>query len=524
MNKLKSIIYPDTLKAKLRFFIINLMLLIVLLISLFLIVLSRDQIKNNYIKELNSIVRMQNLAIEKWLSERELDIRFLASTDEIKSKNIKFTKRMFENFVNNQSEFYYISLVDLGGNELINSTFDKKYNYKEKDFFKDSLDGIDSISKASINNNEQIPLIHFSSPVFNSSNEVISIIVAAVRLSSIQAIVESFRFSRTGETFIINKNNELLTKRIRDENIMTLEKVKRNDIKDDFYVNYNGETVLGTYLKTNFDRWYIIAQISEEEIYELFKEFILYIFLFVIVLFSFLMPLVLKFSNKIVKPLEFLLHGSKRIENGEYGHKINSTLIQHATCELRDLTYSFNSMSDVLKNVIDELTINSTIDTLSKLFNRREFFRLANKCIDCLDNNLSNYSILMVDIDFFKKINDNYGHQTGDIVIELVSNTIKTSLNNEDLAGRYGGEEFIVFIKNTKFEEVLKIANRIRTNIEDIKMNANNTTFSCTVSIGCCFLNLNTNKTELNEIINKADLSLYDAKKSGRNKVISLKI
>ena len=86
--------------------------------------------------------------------------------------------------------------------------------------------------------------------------------------------------------------------------------------------------------------------------YKVFKKFILYISVFVVILLVMIIPIILLFSNKIEKPLKSLLRGSKTIENGEYGHNINSESITHSTVEIRELTHSFNSMSNKLNNVI----------------------------------------------------------------------------------------------------------------------------------------------------------------------------
>ncbi len=520
MSKLDKIFKTDTLKGRLRMFIINLILFVVLIISIFLMFMTKSQIKTTYVKELNSIVKMQNLAVEKWLNERELDIRILASGFDVKEGNLKRVKNNFETFVNNQSEFYFVSLVNLKGETLLDTTFEKKQYYADKDFFKEAIEGIDTISKAEINKNENIPVIHFTSPVFDEYNEVTALVVAAVRLSSIQAIVESFRFSKTGETFIVNKNNQLLTKRKFDKNVKLLSHISNTQIKNGFYTSYSKNEVLGANIKTNFDRWYIIAQISQNEMYEMFEQFITYIIIFIIILLILVTPMILGFSNKIVKPLQFLLTGSQKIEDGDYGHKINSSLITHATCELRDLTHSFNSMSDVLKNVIDELTVQSTIDILSKLYNRRELMRLSEEKFNHSLQTNKHIAALMIDIDFFKKINDNYGHQTGDVAIEMVANTIKTSIINTDVAGRYGGEEFVVFIEDTNEDFAFNIAQRIRANVENLDIKTSEYSLKCTCSIGVFYMKNIDSSLNLEDAIEKADQALYKAKGTGRNKVV----
>jgi diguanylate cyclase (GGDEF)-like protein len=515
MSRLSSYLNTDSLKGRLRYFIVNLLLFVILAITIFLIYMTKSQLNKTYTNELHAIVKLQSQSVEKWINERELDIKFLSSkmysnTDEIKS--------FLELFVLNQSEFYSISYVNKKGMTLVESTFDRKHNFKNETFFLDALDGMDTISDVRISQDGKMPIIYFSSPVFDEYDEVVAVIIGAVRLSSIQNLVEDFRFSKTGETFIVNQEGKLLTKR-KFEDITILKKIQNNYRKKGFYLNYADNEVLGVTTKALFDRWTIVAQISTTEMYKVFKTFIIYISLFVVILLIMIIPIILVFSNKIEKPLKSLLKGSKTIENGEYGHHINSKSITHSTIEIRELTHSFNSMSNKLNNVIGELKLSSTIDVLSQLFNRRELMRLCSLAYGRSQKEKSTFSILMIDIDFFKKINDNYGHRAGDVAISIVSNTIKTSINSSDIAGRYGGEEFLVFISNTDLEQSEQIAQRIRRNVESLDIQSDTSKFTCTCSIGLFHKDVLSSDFSLEDVVELADNALYKAKENGRNRV-----
>lgn len=514
------ILKTNTFDGRLRRFIMNLMLFIVLVTTAFLIYMMRTQISETFKKELNSIVIMQNQAIDKWLNERELDIRFLSNNYIIKNKQSDDIKKLLENFVNSQSEFYSVALVNLKGNTIVDSTFDYKRYFGDKIFFEDSLNGLDSISSAQISAYDNMPVLHFSSPVFDDNNNVVSVIVGAVRLSSIQAIIEGFRFSKTGETFIINKNRQLLTKRRFDNESDLLRITDNSDISQGFYKSYSNQEVLGDMVNSNFGEWLIVAQISKDEIYEVFEQFLIYVVMFMISLLIMIIPFILKFSNKIVEPLRFLLDGSQQIKDGDYGHEIDSNLISHATTEIQDLTNSFNSMSKVLKKVISELTLQSTIDVLSKLYNRRELLRLSRNMFEKSIINNHHIAIFMIDIDFFKKINDNYGHRTGDVAIERVANTIKTSITDVDIAGRYGGEEFMVFIGDTNYDSVVSISQRIINNIRKLIIVNEEHKLSCTCSVGIYYMKNIKNEITLEQAIELSDQALYKAKKTGRDKVV----
>jgi len=515
MSRIITFFNTDSLKGRLRYFIVNLLLSVVLAITIFLIFMTKSQLNTTYKEELNAIVKLQSQSVEKWINERELDIKFLSSHVH---DNNTLIQSFLEDFVLNQSEFYSISYVDKLGKTIIDSTFETKHDFGEEEFFLDAMDGVDTISDVRVSPDGKMPIIYFASPILDEFSDVSGVIIGAVRLSSIQNLVEDFRFSKTGETFIINAENKLLTKR-KFEDIEILKEIKGDYKENGFYINYAGDEVLGASTTALFDRWTIVAQMSTTEMYKVFKKFLIYISIFVVILLIMVIPIILHFSNKIERPLKSLLRGSKTIENGEYGHNINSDSITHSTLEIRELTHSFNSMSNKLNNVIGELKLSSTIDVLSQLYNRRELMRLSSLAYNRLKKEKSVFSILMIDIDFFKKINDNYGHRAGDVAISLVSNTIKTSIGSTDIAGRYGGEEFLVFIANNDLNQSEQIAQRIRRNVENLEIRCEDAVFTCTCSIGLLYHDGRESSLSLEDVIELSDNALYKAKKNGRNKV-----
>lgn len=128
-------------------------------------------------------------------------------------------------------------------------------------------------------------------------------------------------------------------------------------------------------------------------------------------------------------------------------------------------------------------------------------------------------SLLMLDIDFFKRVNDKYGHQTGDIVLKMVADSFKTSLRDTDICGRMGGEEFAILLPETNAEKALEIANRLLASIAATEINLLDTKLQITVSIGLSALTSNQDSIDL--LISKADKALYEAKNTGRNRVRS---
>ncbi len=167
----------------------------------------------------------------------------------------------------------------------------------------------------------------------------------------------------------------------------------------------------------------------------------------------------------------------------------------------------------------ENLRHQSIRDSLTGLYNRRYFEEALFKQIHQAQRSEFTFSILMLDIDHFKKINDGYGHEVGDLALREVGKLLESSIRQGDLAARYGGEEFIILLHNADSEKALKRADKIRLDISklQIKYGAEHV-IPLTISIGIAsYPKDNEDKDKLVEL---ADNALYAAKHSGRNKVV----
>jgi len=158
------------------------------------------------------------------------------------------------------------------------------------------------------------------------------------------------------------------------------------------------------------------------------------------------------------------------------------------------------------------LKVQSTTDPLTDLLNRRGFLTLSKSYLHTIKNNKSTFSLLFLDIDHFKQINDTYGHEVGDEVLKELAKVLRRLIRKSDLITRWGGEEFIVLLKDIPDETAIEIAQKLRKTIQSHK-GSNIPHF--TVSIGISHYT----GEVLDELIKKADEALYKAKENGRNRV-----
>jgi diguanylate cyclase (GGDEF)-like protein len=164
-----------------------------------------------------------------------------------------------------------------------------------------------------------------------------------------------------------------------------------------------------------------------------------------------------------------------------------------------------------------ELEKLATIDALTQVWNRRQLLQIGQHEINRAKRYNRDLSVLMIDIDHFKKINDTYGHGVGDEVLKTVAQTMLKSIRIADRLGRFGGEEFVIFLPESDSKGANHLAERIRKIIANLIISAPDVDFSLTVSIGVATYQ---NHQSLEDVIKRADDALYQAKNQGRNRVV----
>jgi diguanylate cyclase (GGDEF)-like protein/PAS domain S-box-containing protein len=203
---------------------------------------------------------------------------------------------------------------------------------------------------------------------------------------------------------------------------------------------------------------------------------------------------------------------------GLFPFKSKSDEVIGAFLLIRDVTAETN-----LQGKYKDAAHKSISDPLTTLFTRayfEDYLRLQTKTLIELPMNADQrqISLIMVDIDHFKKVNDVHGHQAGDHILKVVAAVMRKNFRKGDIVCRYGGEEFLVILPATDLRGTAAAAEKLRANIEAEKILFEGTHIPVTISIGVAQINIGAES--YNETIARADHSLYEAKKTGRNKVV----
>ena len=192
--------------------------------------------------------------------------------------------------------------------------------------------------------------------------------------------------------------------------------------------------------------------------------------------------------------------------------KISNTLKNY----LEQLSYQTSITMDKA-DVYSEILKNATIDSLTGLYNRGQLDKRIKQEMATAKRTNSSLCCLMMDIDFFKKINDTYGHAVGDFALKEIANIIIKQVRENDIAARYGGEEFVILLPFTNLDEAKKVSERIRKKIENKKFKTGSLELHITVSMGLSLFDPNKDNISFQE---EADKALYEAKNNGRNQLV----
>ncbi len=239
--------------------------------------------------------------------------------------------------------------------------------------------------------------------------------------------------------------------------------------------------------------------------------------------------------NTILKTIDKVIDQSAQF----FGIKIDpvksvAEILQEANLRLSLINLSYEEMNRELINsklelekLTEELALKNrllenlaNIDGLTEINNHRFFQNFLDSEINRSIRNDRTISLLLADIDYFKKFNDTYGHQTGDFILKEFSRITKQVIREYDLIARYGGEEFVFVLPETEPSEAMIVAEKIRNTIEEFTFDDGSNTYHVTISIGVASARPSESEFMKNDFIGLADEALYEAKNSGRNRVV----
>lgn len=259
----------------------------------------------------------------------------------------------------------------------------------------------------------------------------------------------------------------------------------------------------------------LVIYIAPTEMQQRQQALLIKIALWTLLMVSALFTLIYYLAGHIVKPLSDLKHSAQSLTQGT----LLTPRHTERDDEIGELARTFAHMSRTLKEKEHQLFALATTDPLTGCLNRRAFASAAGEEYDRAQRNDRPLTLMLMDLDHFKRVNDRYGHNFGDMVLEQFCNCIRTHLRSSDKLGRFGGEEFILLLPDTSLEGAKLLAERLRQAIATMALKEDKKQIvSVTVSIGVTEWSPGSSYTAA---VTRVDKLLYQAKAFGRNRVES---
>ncbi|HIP38339.1 MAG TPA: diguanylate cyclase [Desulfocapsa sulfexigens] len=360
-------------------------------------------------------------------------------------------------------------------------------------------------------------------PVLSNGQSFLGILAAEMTINELNSVIKSITISRSAHISLQRKNGSLLSSSRQAQKSdttpasATLDPERMNNRSNELsiYKNANGSKVVGLSSPLPLLPWNIAMEKDYQQAFREVLELknitlaILAILLSVVAVAAFLL------SHSILSPLKQLINGAPRVADGD----LDVQLEVRRHDEIGFTMSIFNDMVIRLRKNHEKLEKLSAVDALTGLFNRKRLMEMFALHIKRYARHQTPFSVLMVDLDHFKEINDRYGHLAGDAVLVSIGELLREMLRSIDTAGRYGGEEFLIILDDIREQEALHTAERIRMAVENNEVIADGKTIRVSISIGVATIS-NIFDMEKGRLINRADKALYEAKRNGRNCVV----
>ncbi|MDO3677905.1 sensor domain-containing diguanylate cyclase [Paenibacillus ehimensis] len=523
---------PRTVKQRFRLWIALAILMLGLSINIAFYIVYQRETEAEALRNLSDKLSLQTLFIDRWVQERALDMRLLTEDDAVRTLNKPLMEKMFRDFTLLQREFASLSYVNVDGITEVDTYSATGIQVNERDYYWAAMQGKASMSDVIIGKATGTPVIMFSAPTYDKAGRWTGLLLGSVKLETIQRVVGSLHSGETADFYLLDRVGVPVTKPrfIGDggssPSRITTDITRRaavQSVSKEAYANYKGDTVFGSYQWIAGHRWLLVGEVSKKELYAN-----LYGLMFVFIAIT-LATLILSFSGiviltrRIERPLEFLRQGTRIIKEGQYGYRIDPAVFKHAPAELQELCDTYNLMSRKLKTTVKLLEESAMIDPLTELYNRRYMMQNgSHRLLRALEGG-NPCSVLLIDIDYFKQVNDTYGHLVGDRVLRHVAGVLQRQTGGDELAARYGGEEFMVLALRLGDVQARALAEAIRRAVAAEPYEAEGVRIALTVSIGGAAC---TGPAEgkdarllLEQMIEEGDKALYRAKQHGRDRV-----
>ncbi|MFZ5600678.1 MAG: sensor domain-containing diguanylate cyclase [Bacillota bacterium] len=524
-----------------------------MVVGIFSFVQSKNVMKQSVFNTLEYLTDAQGNAINNWVTARKNFLEGLAQNERIKALDLDATGRILTNSLKMDRNFRSLTLVGSDGAIKVDPVFNanlREVYVTDREYFRQAMSGKTYVSEVLLSKINNEPVLIIATPVKREHEGIVGVLYGAVNIGVITELVQQNFPGQRGESYLINQDGVMISESKFVQNFEPLEIKPQNKPVDQvsrglsgkaIYTNYHNKKVFGVY------RWLpemkmglVVEKQYTGALLENGLDNYLKVLSASLVIIALFMVFALFYSRRLTKPLERLAAEVNSIAEGnfqtvldmqankevqELGRAINhmSSTLLAKTNRLNDLIAQLEQSTEDLYQEKNKLAKISITDELTCLYNRRYINQELDRFTQLSRALGKNISLMMLDLDHFKLVNDTFGHATGDVVLKEFAQLLRQCSRGTDVIGRFGGEEFIIIVPFISGTQVKEIAERIRQEVSNTVFDADDNKIKVTVSIGVVTL-IPSMDEKVSEIIEKtiriADECLYEAKRSGRNRVV----
>ncbi|WP_256250766.1 diguanylate cyclase [Nitrosomonas sp. Nm51] len=374
-------------------------------------------------------------------------------------------------------------------------------------------------------------------PIVSYDDYILGQLAITYDLNNVKSVLKSSTKSPHGEILLVDSDGLLLlTSRaeITHPSILSpfaFDYLKNNPGESTTFQNSSQENIIALAYTAKKLPLTVIATKNHRDVYAAWLEQRNLYFILVGISIFIVAVIATYLGHSIVTPLQRLINATGQIVKGNLDIPITNVTQKD---EVGKLAHMFNLMTEKLRQSQSKiLTANkamqqknqlleklSITDGLTGLYNRNKLNLIINEQLLRYQRNKRPFSVLMIDVDYFKELNDRLGHIAGDEILAAVAKNLSQSIRSIDFAARYGGDEFIIILTETNIQEAAITAERIRIKTSEIDCKTTNNKIQVTLSIG--IIQSEPEDTSPTTIISRADHALYKAKNAGRNQAYAV--
>lgn len=534
MNRINilSFLKLDTIRGRIRFYVMLVVCIPSVIAALFFFFFQREQVVEAEKALIAEDLNKNRNTVNGYINVCFEDVNFLIRIVQSHRSEISRAAIEFEDYIATHPDMASAAFIGADGNSVIDTMGVTGIYTGDRRYFTEAKAGraaITTITKGRISGK---PICIFSAPVHDASGKFDGVVFLTIRVGELDAWMRgSFVPDIRGLVLCDAKGNVLAPANAvaeGNDSAGAMVSAQLRSLRDSGQVfeNEAGVRMVGASVDVGNDGWKLIYFQTVDKILASYRWQTLSVSLGALCAILLVMPFILRFCRSIEVPLEELTAYALELRKNDYTQAGKLHSHNNMPTELKILFDAFTVMSFRVSRQIKNAEAQSLSDPLTGLYNRR-FLQLTGADFYRKTLIFGQYcSCLMLDIDHFKKINDTYGHNVGDMVLGVVAKILGGSVRQADLLVRYGGEEFVVLANCAHPRQGEELAQRIRQAIAAHSFVHDGQTLHVTVSVGVAVSEMNGPEEQVSsandsllQLLVKADKALYAAKAAGRNAV-----